>query len=362
MRIAILKLSSLGDVIHALPVARALRRHLPGCHLTWVAEAGEAELLADHPDLDAVISVDTRRWRRCFFAPATAREIGETFRRLRAGRFDVALDLQGLVKSGVLTACTRAPVRIGFARSHLREPMSALFTNRRVVPPPGAVHVVEQYLALLDPLGVAERRPVFTLPVNPDAERRADAFLTERGVKASDRLVALNVGARRPEKRWPIGHWRRLAEGLAAAAGVKGLVLWGPGEENLAMAVAGTLPTGQLLGPATTLRDLAAFLRRALLVVAPDTGPLHLAAALGTPCVGLYGPTSGARNGPYGAHCRAVESPDGSMASLDPATVLRAASELLASAPGLATPSPTAGDRSATQRHPVSDRAAGSGR
>jgi len=359
MRIAVLKLSSLGDVIHALPVARALRRHLPDCHLTWVAEARESALLANHPDLDAVISVDTRRWRRRFFTPGTAREIGKTIRQLGAGRFDVALDLQGLVKSGVLTACTRAPIRIGFARSHLREPMSALFTNRRVAPPPEAVHVIEQYLALLDPLGVTERRPVFTLPVNPDAEGRADAFLTEQKVTASDRLVALNVGAGRPEKRWPVGHWRRLAEGLALATGVKLFVLWGPGEEGLALEVAGALATGSLLAPATTLHDLAAFLRRARLAVGPDTGPLHLAAALGTPCVGLYGPTSGARNGPYGAHCRVVQSADGEMASLDPETVLRVVSELLASPAAPAASSPAPGARPAMQRRPASAPAVG---
>ncbi|MBI4610678.1 MAG: lipopolysaccharide heptosyltransferase I [Candidatus Rokubacteria bacterium] len=331
MRIGILKLSSLGDVIHALPVAHALRRHFPRAHLTWVAEAREARLLVNHPDLDAVVAVDTRRWRRRFWRPGTAREIGEILRQLGMARLDVALDLQGLIKSGILAAWTRAPLRIGFGPSHLREPMNALFTNRRVVPPLEAVHVVEQYLALLGPLGITDRRPVFTIPLSPDAERWVDAFLTDRGVKPSDRLVALNVGAGRPEKRWPQGHWRRLAEGLAVEAGVRLLVLWGPGEEPLAASVSRGLPTSPLLAPRTTLDELAAFLRRAVLVLAADTGPLHLAAALGTPCVGLYGPTSGARNGPYGGHCRVLESPDGRMASLEPEAVLGAVSDLLAS-------------------------------
>lgn len=334
MRVAIVKLSSLGDVIHALPVAHALRRHFPEANLTWVAEAREATILAGHPDLNAVVSVDTRRWRRHLWTPAGAREVREellqVFRRLSADRFDIALDLQGLIKSGLLVACTGAPRRIGFALSHLREPLNALFTNCRVTPPPEATHVVEQYLAILAPLGIADRRPVFTIPVDRDAEQRMDSFLAEQGVKPRDRLVALNPGARRLEKRWPLTHWRRLADRLALEDGVRPLVLWGPGEEPLAEAVSRGLSARPLHAPPTMLHDLAALLRRVALVVAGDTGPLHLAAALGTPCLGLYGPTSAERNGPYGPHCRVLRSPGGVMAAHQPDSVFSAAAELLA--------------------------------
>ena len=333
MRVAIVKLSSLGDVIHALPVAHALRRHFPESNLTWVAEVREAAMLAGHPDLDEVVSVDTRRWRKRIWTLAGTREVGaelsQVARRLRAGRFDVALDLQGLIKSGLLTACTGAPLRVGFSLGHVREPLSALFTNRRVTPPPAAVHVVEQYLALLEPLGVADRRPVFHIPVNRDAEQRIDTFLTEHGVKARDKLVALNPGAGRPEKRWPVAHWKRLADRLALEDGLRPLLLWGPGEEALAEAVSQGLSTRPLHAPPTTLHELAELLRRVELIVAGDTGPLHLAAAMGTPCLGLYGPTPAERNGPYGPHCRVLRSSDGTMASLRPDAVLSAATELL---------------------------------
>ncbi len=147
-RIAIIKLSSLGDVIHALPVARALRRDLRGVHLTWIVEAREYALLKDHPDLDAVMPVDTRLWRRLVWRPAGARQVLGKVRRLRSrirgAHFDVALDLQGLMKSGLLTAYTRAPLRIGFTADRCRERLNCLFPNRRVPPPATAVPVVDQ--------------------------------------------------------------------------------------------------------------------------------------------------------------------------------------------------------------------------
>ncbi len=332
MRVAIVKLSSLGDVVHALPVAHALRRHVRDLHLTWIVEAREAALLSGQPDLDAVLPVDTRRWRRVVWTPGGLREVRATAARLRQAHFDVALDLQGLVKSGLLVACTRAPRRIGFALSHLREPLSALFTTCRVTPPPQAVHVVEQYLALLAPLGVAEREPVFNITPNESAEQHIEAFLGEQGVKPREQLVALNLGAGRTEKRWPVTNWRALAERLMLDGGPRVLFLWGPGEDGLATAASQGLPAAPIVAPPTTLHELAALLRRVTLLVAADTGPLHLGAALGTPCLGLYGPTRVARNGPYGRGCRGLQSPDGRMASLDPDTVFRAATGLLGEA------------------------------
>src|ERR1700756_1437680 len=151
-RIALIKLSSLGDVVHALPVAATLRARMPDAHLTWIVERREAAVLRDHPDLDALVAIDTRGWRRARGLRDLANVVGavrQTSRRLRDAAFDVALDLQGLLKSGVLAAATRAPLRIGFSAGSCREPLNALFTNRRVRPPLAARHVVDQHLALL---------------------------------------------------------------------------------------------------------------------------------------------------------------------------------------------------------------------
>jgi lipopolysaccharide heptosyltransferase I len=332
-RIGIVKLSAFGDVVHALPVARALRRAFPGAHVSWMVEARESGILQGHPDLDAVIPVDSRRWRRLIGQPRGAREaLGELDglrARLRAARLDVALDLQGLIKSGVLIALTRAPVRIGFSRARCRESLSALFTNRHITPPPTAVHVVEQYLALLEPLGITGVRPDFYVPMDPAADRRADEFTRAHGIARGTRLVALNPGAARESKRWPAVHFRAVAERLASEADARVLLLWGPDEAPLAREIASGLSAPPLLAPPTDLRELASLLRRCALMISGDTGPLHLAAAVGTPCLGLFGPTRAERNGPYGARCRALQSGDGTMAALEPGPVVAAARALL---------------------------------
>lgn len=333
LKIAVVKLSSLGDVIHALPVARALRRAYPAAHLTWIVEAREYAILRDHPDLDVVMPVDTRLWRRMIWRPSGARQVWGKLvrldRRVRASRFDVALDLQGLIKSGILTAYTGARLRIGFGPGRAGEWPNCLFTNRHVTPPREAVHVVDQYLALLKPLGVGPATPEFHVPQRPAAERRMEDFLGEQGCKRKELLVALNPGAGRDNKRWPVSHMRALAERLGAEPDVRILLLWGPDEIHMARQIRDGLSTRPILAPPTDLDELSALLRHSALLIANDTGPLHLAAALGTPCLGLYGPTRAERNGPYGARCRGLQSPDGTMAGLDPDVVFDAAQSLL---------------------------------
>jgi heptosyltransferase-1 len=326
VNVALVRLSALGDVVHALPVAAALRAALPQARLVWLAERRETALLADNPAVDEVLTVDTRTWRRARSPRAVTAALGALAglrERLAAARFDVAIDLQGLVKSGVLVRATRAPLRIGFVARACREPLAALFTNHRVTPPARAGHVIEQNLALLAPLGVAAGAVAFPLPASAAAERRAEEFLAEVGLKPRDRLVILNPGAGRADKRWPLEHFRTLARRLVGEAGAAVLVVWGPAEAERARAIVDAARPGRsVLAPPTDLLEALALLRLGSVVVAADTGPLHLAAAVGTPCVGLYGPTSLARNGPWGQAEHALASPDGRMASLAPELVL----------------------------------------
>jgi lipopolysaccharide heptosyltransferase I len=329
-RITLVKLSSLGDVVHTLPVAAALRARFPGTHLTWVVERREAAVLRDHPALDAIVVADTRGWRRARDlqgALAAGAEMRAVIGRLRRERADVALDLQGLLKSGVLTRLTRAPLRIGFARRATREP-STIFTNRHVTPPASAHHVVEQYLSLLGPLGIEHPRVEFTLPSDARAESAAEEFFGAADLKPRDRLVAVLPGAGRPVKRWIPERFAALSARLGIEAGARVLVLWGPGEEAAARAIV-TGAQVAVLAPPTSLELLIAMLRRVTVAVGADTGPLHLAAALGIACVGLYGPTSAVRNGPYGTRHRALQSRDGTMGDLEVSRVLHATTELL---------------------------------
>ena len=327
MNVAIVKLSSLGDVVHALPVAAALRRDFPRGHLTWVVEHREAAVLRGNPAIDEVAIADTRGWRRLTGARAgacTARAIGALVRQFRRHRFDVAVDLQGNLKSGVLTLATGAALRIGFAARRCREPLNALFTNRRVEPPPAARHIVDQQLA--PPAGVAPEKATFGCPGDP-AEAGMEAALRGDGLTPGHAVVALNPGAGRAAKRWPPARFAELARRLRADIGATALVLWGPGERDEAQTIARA--SGALLAPPTDLPALLALLRRTRVLVAADTGPLHLAAALGVTCVGLYGPTDPARTGPYGAGHRVVRGPDGAMASVSVEPVLAAVAALL---------------------------------
>jgi lipopolysaccharide heptosyltransferase I len=340
VRVAIVKLSSLGDVVHALPVAAALRAQFPRAHLTWVVERRESALLQGNPALDEVAVADTRGWRRRRGLRAMAesmRAFRGLRRRLRDTRFDVALDLQGNLKSGVLTAVTGAAVRVGFAAGHCRESLNTLFTNRRINPPASAHHVVDQQLSLLAAVGVQGARPHFWLPDDPEAGRAIDDFIARQGLDPADRIVVLNPGAGRETKRWPAPGFAEVARRLRAEASAAVLVLWGPAERHHAEVIAGG--SGAVLAPPTDLHGLLALLRRARMMVAADTGPLHLAAALGVPCVGLYGPTDPARNGPYGRGHRVVRGPDGTMASVSTEAVLAAVRALLEGAAPPAVPS-----------------------
>ena len=326
--VAIVKLSSIGDVVHALPVAVALKRASAQTRVTWIAEAREATLLRDHPAVDDVIVADTRGWRRSRAGVTAMREALGVARVVRARAFDVAIDLQGLLKSGILTALTRAPRRIGFAGPFRREWPSGVFMNERVRPAAGAGHVVDQYLALLAPLGVAPTPVEFGIPRDAVAEARADEFLRDAGIKPHDRLVLINPGAGRPVKQWPVASFRELARRLTDEAAARIVVLWGPGEDEDARRIAATA-AGALVAPPTTLRELAALARRARLLVAGDTGPIHIAAAVGTPCLGLYGPTSGVRNGPYGRGHRVLQASDRRMTSIRVPETAAAATALL---------------------------------
>lgn len=335
-RIALVKLSSLGDVVHALPAARALRAWWPRAELTWIVERREQAILGGNPDVDHVVPVDTRLWRQEFRHPAgVSAVIGKVrglVRRIALGSFDVAIDLQGLWKSGVITALTRAPLRIGLAASHCRERASAWFTNRHVTLPPEAEHVVDQHLAVVARLGIdlaAVGPPAFPLPGDPAAETLMARWLEDEGVKPGTPLVLLNPGSGGDRKRWAVEAFRRLGEELAVRLGARVGIAWGPGEEPLARAIAHGMRPGALVPPPTTITEMVALFRRATLAVGGDTGPVHVAAVLGVPTLGLYGPTSARRNGPYGPRVAAIQSPTGRMDGISVGAVLAAAQGLL---------------------------------
>jgi ADP-heptose:LPS heptosyltransferase len=260
-------------------------------------ESRSKEILLANPCLDNLLEVDTLAWRRRLYAPATWLEIGECLRALRAPRYDVVFDFQGLMKSGVLSRLARSPKRIGFARGHLRESGSRLFTHQQLSPPEEVSHVIDRNLYLLRAVGIETSERAFPIAVPEEIRSRAKEGLTSCGVSE---YVALNPGGGWPTKRWSPERYGKLAEEIQREWRLPSLVLWGPGEESLAERIVTSSGGAARQAPATGLREMIPYLERARLFVGGDTGPLHIASALGVSVVGVYGPTDPARNGPFG--------------------------------------------------------------
>jgi heptosyltransferase I len=301
-RILMVRTSSLGDVVHSLPVLGALRRHLPRARLGWVVEEPFAPLLAGHPDLDQLIVVRLREWGKRPFGARTLAGIARFLAALDRFAPQVALDLMGNHKAAAIAALSLAPRRIGHARAGRREPSSALWLSERV--PADGTHAVDRALSLLDALGLPREPADFG---GHKLFRGAGAGAAVDGPAAPYALI--HPGAGWGNKAYPPAWWGEAARRLHAATGVRTMVAAAPGEEALAAAVvaaAGVSGAAAEQVSAPDLRALAALLRGAALMLGGDTGPTHLAHALGTPVLMVMGPTDPERHGPYGAPERAI--------------------------------------------------------
>lgn len=303
------KLGALGDGVYAFPLVSALKAFRPAARLTWIVEARLRELPTLHPRVDEVVALDTRAWRLALRRGRwrEARRGFLDFTRAVAGRFDVAIDVQGLFKSGAAAWLTRAPVRVGFAADDCRERGNAWMMTHHA-PPAGRAHALDRNLGVLAALGAPIGPPVFEFAVPPAGEAWADAWEAANGgradIGADVRLVAIHPGAGHPAKRWGLARCLALAERLGASRGIRAAVIAGP-EDRVAVDAAAA---GMIAAP-PTLGALAALLRRCRLVVAGDTGPLHLAAALGRPTVALYGPSDPILAAPVGTGHRVIKHP-----------------------------------------------------
>jgi lipopolysaccharide heptosyltransferase I len=299
-RVCIIKPSSLGDVVHALPVLSAFRSLWPDAHLAWVVNRGLRGLLDGHPDLDEVIPFDRSK---ATFSPGGIASISRFLIDLRRHRFELVVDLQGLLRSGVMAGATGAPVRVGLtdAREGARH-----FTTHRVESPGPESHAVDRLLKVAEAFGADVSKPRFRVAVGSDDARWASETLST----LSGPRLALNVGARWLTKRWPPENFAAVAR-RAVEERAAGLVLVGaPEDRPLVDALKhalGSIDALDLCGR-TTLPQLAAVASEVDVFLSNDTGPLHLAAATGSRVVGVYTCTSPARTGPYGANAVAVKS------------------------------------------------------
>ena len=292
-RILIVRTSAMGDIVHTLPLARALRRRFPAARIGWVVERHFAPLLADFTAVDDVLEIALRDWRRRPLARATWKELATFLRRLHAFAPEVVIDAMGNHKSALIAAISLADRRLGARRSDRREPSSALWLSESV--PLLGDHAVDRTLSLLRGLG------------HDDAvvEFAGDEILASAEATDATPPLLIHPGAGWRNKEYPPARWARVANRLAAKTGLPLGVLSGPGEEDLAREIADSSSAAQVLS-APTLESLTAHLRRARLLLAGDTGPLHLARAVGTQVLCVLGPTDPARNGVYAAPDRNI--------------------------------------------------------
>lgn len=285
-RIGIVMMSAIGDAVHVLPVVTALKRQDRTCHIAWVLQPGPASLVRDHPCVDEIIVFDKRRGLGAFL---------EVRRAIAAQSLDLVVDLQVYAKASIVTALARAPVKLGFDRARARD-FNWLATTRRI-PAHAPQHVQDQYFEFLAALGVPAEPVVWGLGPWPQERARQRALIAPLGAS----LATLVVGASHPEKEWPAERWAAVCDALVERWGLVPVLAGGASDRERAteagiMARARHRPQSTLGIP---LRDLVLQLDASELVISLDTGPLHMAVAIGRPVVSLMGYNNPKRVGPY---------------------------------------------------------------
>jgi heptosyltransferase I len=313
-RLLIVRLGSMGDIIHTLPAVTALRKTFPQATIGWIVEERWAELLCtlptprsgarspQRPLVDRVHTVNTLKWRAAPFANQTWEQMAAGLSELRAVHYDVAADFQGAARSALLARWSGAPVIYGVKQP--RENVASMFYTRQVMA--RGTHIVEQNFSLAEAVaGTPLSLPEPEFPHDSVAEQEADKRLHDHDIQ---RFAIMNPGAGWGAKQWPAERYGYVAKRLFEEEGLKSLINFGPGEQELSHAVEAA-SGGAAEGMAGSLTQLIALTRRASLFIGGDTGPMHLAAALAVPVVAVFGPTNPARNGPFGTRSVVLRSP-----------------------------------------------------
>jgi heptosyltransferase I len=344
-RLLIVRLSAMGDVIHTLPAAQALREAFPRAMIGWLVEERWAEILCGpgtprrgprspgRPLVDWVHTVNLRTWRNSPFALPTLQQIAKVWNDVRSTHYDIGVDLQGAIRSAALARWSGAPVVYG--SSEARESPASLLYDRPVIA--HGTHVIEQNLAVVaGVIGKTMEVPHFKFPCDPTAENKICQKLAQDGIRE---YAILNPGAGWGAKRWPAERYGEVARQLAND-GLRSIINYGPSEEHLAEEVVAS-SAGAARSMQLSISELIALTKRAKLFVGGDTGPMHMAAALRVPVVAIFGPTNPARNGPYGTRSIVLRSsasstthahrsqPDKTMLEITARVVLESARGLL---------------------------------
>jgi lipopolysaccharide heptosyltransferase I len=300
MKILIVKLGSIGDIVHTLPSLAAIRKVLPDAEISWVVERRSAEILRDNPMLDRLIEIDTKAVRRQAVSGETLLTLRQQLRRLHASTFDVAIDFQGLIKSSAIAFLSKAKRRCGFVREALREPPSRFLLHETFTVPLRSNIIVKNLSLTEQALGITvsydSKDFEFPIGVSDEYEAEADNAIETVGEK----FAILNPGAGWVTKQWSPEKFGRLSDALWENNKLVSIVTYGPNEEDLAENIVKASRSNKIHAMKLSLKGFYSLVKRATVYVGSDTGPMHLAVAAKTPIVGLFGPTEWWRNGsPY---------------------------------------------------------------
>ena len=296
MRLLIVKLGSIGDIVHTLPVLAAVRRALPDAHISWAVEQRTAEILRDNPMIDNLIEVDTHSLRGGKVIEEMLIGASKQIKNLRQFKFDVAVDFQGLWKSAMIAKLSGAEKRWGFSRAGLREPASKILLTGTVDVPP-QINIVRKNLALVaGALHIDVPDVNFEFPIVTSDEHRAEADEIISKIE-SEKFALLNPGGGWVTKLWHAEKYGELADVIWSELGMTPILVSAPREKDLAVRAAAASRSGKLVLAEPSLKGLYELAKHASVFVGSDTGPMHIAVAAGAPVVGLFGPTEWWRNG-----------------------------------------------------------------
>jgi lipopolysaccharide heptosyltransferase I len=331
-RVLIVRLGAVGDVLRSLPALRQLRAAFPAAHLAWIVEDLCAPLLEGHPDLDQVFMLARSELRRAAASPREmTRLLGRLREQFRTARYDVAVDLQSSFKSGMLTGLTGAARRVGYAPGFCRE-ASFLFTTEWLPLSSPWLNRVEKHLEMASALGSRRLDPAPPPLPERAGDGEAAAAILAGALPQSEPSIVISPGVSRRQsfKMWPAGNYVRLVTLIRRTMSLRPLIVWGPGEEDLAGSIVRGAGGDALLAPRTSLRVLAALLRRSSAFVGADTGTMHLAWIVGCPVVALFGPTDPRLNAPWADGHVVLRAASARMEDLSPESALEALRGLLA--------------------------------
>lgn len=313
MHILIVKLSAIGDVIHTLPALNALRAAYPGAHITWLVETAAADLIKGHKALNEVLVCDRKGWLRAWRAGpgrAVLRAIGAFTQRLRQQKYDILFDFQAALKGSLWIALARARQKVGFDRGMVHQEHSYLFLNRRLPPVSVNRHAIAINLDMLRGYGIAASPIRYDLPLTPDNHQQARLLIESTGGAFAGPVICVNPMARWESKLWPEARFSRLADALSQRYHVP--VFFTGAATDIPVIESIQRQQNQKsvnLAGRTSLKTLAALYAGSDLLISTDTGPMHLAAAVGTPVVALFGPTAPWRTGPLGNAHQVIRVP-----------------------------------------------------